>query len=147
MSVSRWIVAAIAAVPIAAAAAESSDSIEARMRALEERQSRLEQQIAERDARIRELEAQVKPQAPGAAALAPVAVPAPVSAPAELPGPATAPEAVAAAPEETRIAVPEETESSWGRYEGGRGVVLARSEEAELSFSAFTYVRYLNQPH
>jgi hypothetical protein len=125
MGITRATVTAIAAAPILAWAADSGDSIEARLRALEQRQSQLEQQLLERDARIRELEAQAKPVAPAAVTAAPVAVAAP--------------------PEEDRFHEPQETESSWGRYEGGKGVVLVRSEEAEVSFSAFTYVRYLNQ--
>ena len=32
-----------------------------------------------------------------------------------------------------------------GRYEGGKGIVLARSDSAEVDFSVFTYARYLNQ--
>ena len=143
MRITRATVATLAVTPILAWAAESGDSIEARLRALEQRQSQLEQQLLERDARIRELEAQVKPAAAAATAVAPVAAPA--TAPASLPGSATAPTAVAATPEEDRFREPEETESSWGRYEGGKGIVLARSDEAEVAFSAFTYVRYLNQ--
>ncbi len=113
--------------------------MEARLRALEQRQTQLEQQLLERDARIRELEAQAKP----ATVVPPVAAAA--TAPAALPAPSTALAAVAAPPEEDRLREPQETESSWGRYEGGKGVVLVRTEEAEVSFSAFTYVRYLNQ--
>jgi hypothetical protein len=143
MRIIRATVATLALTPILAWAAESGDSIEARLRALEQRQSQLEQQLLERDARIRELEAQAKPAAAAATAVAPVAAPA--TAPASLPGSATAPTAVAATPEEDRFREPEETESSWGRYEGGKGIVLARSDEAEVAFSAFTYVRYLNQ--
>ena len=37
------------------------------------------------------------------------------------------------------------TKQYWGSYEGGRGIVLARSNNAEVDFSVFTYVRYLNQ--
>ena len=36
-------------------------------------------------------------------------------------------------------------ESAWGTYEGGKGVVLARTSQGEVDFSAFTYLRYLNQ--
>jgi hypothetical protein len=139
MRINRATVAMLATTPILAWAAESGDSIEVRLRALEQRQTQLEQQLLERDARIRELEAQAKP----ATVVPPVAAAA--TAPAALPAPSTAPAAVAATPGEDRFREPQETESSWGRYEGGKGVVLVRTEEAEVSFSAFTYVRYLNQ--
>jgi len=33
----------------------------------------------------------------------------------------------------------------WGQYEPGKGFVLARTPVGEVDFSAFTYVRYLNQ--
>jgi len=144
MRISQAVVAALATGPIVAGAAGTDASIEARLKALEERQTQLEQQLTERDARIRELEAQVKPAAAGAATVAPVAAPAPT--PAALPGPATgAPPTVATTPDEPLFRAPEETESSWGRYEGGKGVVLVRGEDAEVDFSVFTYVRYLNQ--
>ena len=50
--------AALALSPVMANAADSS--VEARLKALEERQNQLEQQLVERDARIRELESQAK---------------------------------------------------------------------------------------
>ncbi len=34
---------------------------------------------------------------------------------------------------------------TWGRYEPGKGLVLARTPMGEVDFSAFTYARYLNQ--
>ena len=33
----------------------------------------------------------------------------------------------------------------WGRYEPGKGLVLARTDQGELSWSVFSYARYLNQ--
>jgi hypothetical protein len=139
LNMTRATVAAIAAAPILAWAAEGGGSVEARLQALERRQAQLEQQLVERDARIRELEEQAKP----AAVVPPVA--AQGTAPAVPPATTTAPAVVAATSGVDRFREPEETESSWGRYEGGKGVVLVRTEDAEVSFSAFTYVRYLNQ--
>ena len=52
------IAAALMMGPVMASAADASSSVEARLKALEERQNLLEQQLAERDARIRELESQ-----------------------------------------------------------------------------------------
>ena len=37
------------------------------------------------------------------------------------------------------------TDDQWGRYEPGKGFVLARTDNGEVDFSVFTYVRYLNQ--
>ena len=136
MSITRATVAVMAAIPIMAAAAESEVSIEARLRALEERQTALEKQLVERDARIRELEAQARAPSAGGGAAAAVAAPPPASAPA-------AAEAVAAG--QPPPGSPEDDEHYWGRYEGGKGIVLARSDSAEVDFSVFTYVRYLNQ--
>jgi hypothetical protein len=138
---------ALALSPVMASAAESS--VEARLKALEERQNQLEQQLVERDARIRELESQAKgPNAVAVAGVAPATVvPAPVQA-------ATA--ATLADPQATTVADPAvpaaeaksdraPLESAWGTYEGGKGVVLARTSQGEVDFSAFTYLRYLNQ--
>jgi hypothetical protein len=33
----------------------------------------------------------------------------------------------------------------WSRYEPGKGFVLARTDQGELNWSVFSYVRYLNQ--
>jgi len=141
MHLTRTIVAAIAATPILAIAATDA-SIEERLRALEQRQTQLEQQLAERDARIRELEAKAQPVPAVVAGEAPVAAP-PLPQPDAAPVPATAVEEPTLGALDAKA--PEETESSWGRYEGGKGIVLARSEDAEVAFSAFTYIRYLNQ--
>ena len=142
------VAAALALSPLMANAADSS--VEARLKALEERQNQLEQQLVERDARIRELESQAK----GPNAVAGVAPTTVVPAPAQ-----AAPAATPAAPQATTVAdaavpaaaAPEAKsdraplESAWGTYEGGKGVVLARTRQGEVDFSAFTYLRYLNQ--
>jgi len=138
MRIRMAMLAAIASAPIMAAGADVNDSIEARLRALEQRQTQLEQQLAERDARIRELEAQVRGAAAGATAEAGIA-PAAAVEPVPVPAPAVV---VPSAPEPP---APVSDEEYWGRYEGGKGVVLARSDTAEVDFSVFTYVRYLNQ--
>jgi len=39
----------------------------------------------------------------------------------------------------------EKTPETWGTLEPGKGVVLARTGEAEVGWSLFTYARYLNQ--
>jgi hypothetical protein len=133
--------AALALSPVMASAADSS--VEARLKALEERQNQLERQLVERDARIRELESQVR--APNAVAgAAPItAVPIPVTAgePSDLTLVDEAPPMVA----EPSATGSTPSDDYWGRYEGGRGIVLARSDNAEVDFSVFTYVRYLNQ--
>lgn len=38
-----------------------------------------------------------------------------------------------------------EADEYWGRYEPGKGFVLARTPMGEVDFSVFTYARYLNQ--
>ena len=37
------------------------------------------------------------------------------------------------------------SEQQWGKFEPGKGFVLARTDMGEMDFSAFTYARYLNQ--
>jgi hypothetical protein len=129
-------------------ASAADSSIEARLKALEERQNQLEQQLVERDARIRELESQAKASNASAAGAAPTAVvstpppAAPVATPVA-PQAVTVADAAVPAPETTPDRVP--LESAWGTYEGGKGLVLARTSQGEVDFSAFTYLRYLNQ--
>jgi hypothetical protein len=131
------VLAALVATPSLAIAAEGGDrSVEERLKALEDRQTELERQLLQRDARIRELEAQVDATGATAAAgaggvaLAGSSGPGP-AAPAQLPASTVAPDAAAA--------------EQWGRYEGGKGMVLARNELGEVDFSVFSYARYLNQ--
>ena len=148
MRVSRMAAAAIAAVPLMAGAAESNGSIEARLRALEERQTQLEKQLIERDAQIQQLQSQLKAATAGTGAVATVATQAPAAPP--VPSVAAPANAVAPAPA-APVPVPliekgaPSEEHTWGRYEGGKGVVIARSDSAEVDFSVFTYIRYLNQ--
>ena len=146
------IAAALMMGPVMASAADASSSVEARLKALEERQNLLEQQLAERDARIRELESQTaKPTVTDGSAPIAVAPVAPVAAAATPSAvvPATA-EALVDNEPAPMVGQPAATggtpaEAYWGTYEGGRGIVLARSNNAEVDFSVFTYARYLNQ--
>jgi len=132
MNLVRTIILGLAATPLLAVAAEMDDSVEARLRALEQRQTLLESQLVERDARIRDLETQLKTGPGSAAPTAAVAAPAP-AAPGAAPLPATEP------------AVRGDEPERWGSYEGGNGMVLARTDLGEVDFSVFSYVRYLNQ--
>lgn len=132
-------IAAIVAAQLLAASAASAadDSVEERLRALEQRQLKLEQMIQERDRRIEQLESE---RGNGAAP----AIVAPES-PA-----ATATPAIVAPESPAATASPQPSESvdqpaRWGSYERGKGVVLARTDVAEVDFSVFSYVRYLNQ--
>jgi hypothetical protein len=142
------VAAALALSPILSYAAPTS--VEARLEALEQRQSQLERQLAERDARIRQLEAQVQAPNAGAGDATASVVPTPVQA-APAAGGATAQSvitedaAVAAGAAAAPVADPVPRESAWGTYEGGKGLVLARTSQGEVDFSAFTYLRYLNQ--
>jgi hypothetical protein len=99
--------------------------------ALEERLKRVEESLGKALSRIRELEQQVEAQgqSPSAAtrSASVVAAEAPVAVP-------TAPEQPATPPPAT-----------WGRFEPGKGFVVARTDLGELDFSVFTYARYLNQ--
>ncbi|MGB7905489.1 MAG: hypothetical protein WCF43_12390 [Steroidobacteraceae bacterium] len=141
------VAAILAAAPLAVSAAEPSGSVEARLRALEDRQNQLEKQLVERDARIRELESQLKPAAPTVPAVMAASAAGTPPAGQAAPTTAAATQALQEAPVVNRVfgessaAAPE----SWGRYEGGKGIVLARSDNAEVDFSVFTYLRYLNQ--
>lgn len=134
-SMERTAVAVLAATPLVVAAAQTDRSVEERLEALEQRQAQLEGQLQERDARIRELEQQLQGRTPEPpAATDPVAV---------VPPATTAAGAIAAAGE-AEPPLPQPADH-WGRYEPGKGIVLARTDDAELNFSVFTYIRYLNQ--
>ena len=141
------VAAVLAAAPLMVSATETPGSVEARLKALEDRQNQLERQLVERDARIRELESQLKPATSTAPAV--VATPATAAPPATQVAPTVA--AATQAAEEAPVVNPVFGDSSaaapesWGRYEGGKGIVLARSDNAEVDFSVFTYLRYLNQ--
>jgi hypothetical protein len=154
MHLPRSTVAILAATPLLAGAAGTGSSIEERFEALEQRQAQIESQLAERDARIRELEERLQLLEPTATTSArPPSGPAIAAAEdgitaAPAPGGSVAPPPAAAPVASTTAGlgeVAEEGAENWGRYEGGKGLVLARSGLGELDFSVFTYARYLNQ--
>jgi hypothetical protein len=143
---------ALAAAPLLACSAAAADEtvpdtqrILDRLEALERRQKVLESELAERDARIRELESRARgreatagrqleeqPVAPGAgtaaeqAALGSYALNAGLRTP-----PATDP-----APDD----------SGYGVFQpGGQGFKVVDTPQGDLNFSAWAYVRYLNQ--
>lgn len=121
------------------AAQRSASSVEERLRQLEARQTQLEQQVRERDARIEQLLAERAAAAPVASA----------SAPAPLPGPSAAPVAVVAQAPPAATGPPSAfgelaEDAHWGTYEGGKGLVLARTDLGEVDFAVFSYARYLN---
>jgi hypothetical protein len=122
MNITQVTVAAIAAAPMLASAADAG-SVEDRLRALEQRQQKLEQMIEERDRRIEQLEAERSAADVAPAITSPVAPTLAAQAPAVAPAPA----------------------ARWGSYERGKGMVLARTDLGEVDFSVFSYVRYLNQ--
>ncbi|WP_205743182.1 hypothetical protein [Halioglobus maricola] len=114
----------------AAQAAIDNDAIMQRLMALEENQRRLEQELAQRDGRIAELEQRVgltdeHLQSIDISSDGDSAVPSADVATGQL-----------ASTEDSVI----------GRFNtGGRGITIAESPEAKLNFSAWSYVRYLNQ--
>ena len=118
----------------ASSAGESQLSVEEEIRQLQALRNELERKTREFDQRIEALEARLQDtsgEGADAAQQSVTVVPALASVPEETP-------AVADIAKET---APE----TWGRYEPGKGFVLARTDMGELDFSAFTYARYLNQ--
>ncbi|HEY5849258.1 MAG TPA: hypothetical protein VIT62_00610 [Lysobacter sp.] len=137
----RITVLALALAPVLAQA--QGASVEERLRALEQRQTQLEQALRERDARIQQLEAERGTAvAPAMVATPAPSQPAPVSA-AQPPVNATA--SATAAPSQPAFGQPAQEPAQWGAYEGGKGMVLARTDMGELDWSVFSYARYLNQ--
>ena len=82
----------------------------------------LAEQMQEFDRRIQALENELHPGT-GGKATAEVAKPAPQPAP----------------------SVAKQEPKKWGRYEPGKGFVLARTDLGEVNFGVFGYARYLNQ--
>jgi hypothetical protein len=143
--ISRAALALLTCAPALGAAADPS--IEERLKALEARQQQLEVMIRERDARIVELERQQTGAAADYAAPAPIATDmvagtgSATETAQPVPGSVVEPAATRAA----TITTPLNDAKYWGEYQVGRGVILARQEYGELGFSAFSYLRYLNQ--
>ena len=90
------------------------------LEALIEMRQELSQQMTEFDARIEALEVQLTGKTQ------PAAEPEPIIATAD------------------KLVV-EEPPKTWGTFEPGKGVVLARTDQAEVGWSLFSYARYLNQ--
>jgi len=109
----------------ASSAGESQLSVEEEIRQLQALRNELERKTREFDQRIKALEARLQ-EMPGegadAAQQSVTVVPALASAPEETP-------AVAGIAEE-------EAPETWGRFEPGKGFVLARTDMGELDFSA-----------
>lgn len=123
----------MAMLPALAIQPVAAQSVEERLDRLEQQQRRMEDELRQKDERIRELEAQLAGgKAAGAVAAEPPAEIAPSPAAPAVPAAVVAGEAPAPA-------------ATWGAFEPGRGFVVARTDLAELDFSVFTYVRYLNQ--
>lgn len=121
-----------------------SASVEERLRALEQRQTQLEQALRERDARIQQLEAERTTAPPAPVAVTPAPAPQPQAPTAPVESTQATGTATAAAPASTFGQAAEEP-AQWGTYEGGKGLVLARTDMGELDWSVFSYARYLNQ--
>ena len=131
-----------------------------RLQQLENEQKEMRELLKAKDARLNEVEQElerVKQAASAGAAPAAKAVPPAAPVPPAPPGttegqlaaPAPAPPiAPAAEPTPQLAAAPAEPSPSkefFGRYVPGRGFTLARTEWGEVVFSAYSYVRYLNQ--
>ena len=160
MSLLRVSVATVlAAAASLASAQDGSGSVEQRLQRLEAEQAAMKQQLAERDELIEELKRELQVRS-GAAANQPVAPAAASTAAAAAGGPSPAP--VAAAP--TTVAGEGPAASgqpsgpvaadrvgfvpkyeTWGVYDPGTGVVVARLDYGELNISAYAMARYINQ--
>ena len=107
------------------------ESLEQRVRKLEERQKELERELQQKDSEIRDLNKEKSsPPAPAPAqgssasqTSAAPSQPAPPAAPAELAAPA----------------------KKWGSYTPNLGFKVVDSDRGDMSVSIYTYVRYLNQ--
>lgn len=117
------------------AASAAEQAILERLAQLEANQRRLETELEKRDARIQELEQRLEPDASAPDQMRTVAVE-PASGSTQLPAVAAAsPAAIATAGQE-----------DIGRFNpGGRGFTIAETPEGSINFSAWAYVRYLNQ--
>ncbi len=117
----------------ARADADATAAILERLQRLEENQSMLEAQVREKDARIRELESTLGIEQPTGDTTSET-IDTPVAAVSK------------AQPDESPSAERQETDSYFSIFqEGGRGFKLANTPRGDLNFSAWAYVRYLNQ--
>ena len=118
------------------AQAPGNDEILERLRQLEREQQLLREQLKAKDATLDEMKRELQQLKQERA----VAEPPPTVVPWLDEGPAEPPAQVAAAP-----ATPSPAKDFLGRYTAGRGFTLAQTEWGDVVFSAYTYVRYLNQ--
>jgi hypothetical protein len=115
-----------------------------RLRSVEAEQKKLRQQLDRKDAEVGELKKEVERLKAEAVAPAPAAPAA--AAPVPAPVPAEAPKVqVDAQGSQAAAAEPGVVNRVLGRYVYGRGFVLADTPEGTVNFSAYTYLRYLNQ--
>ncbi len=120
----------------------SQDAILQRLERLEQEQRELRQQLKEKDERLNQLESELKKAQQAQERAVPPAAPAAVAAPAA-PAPAEAP----LASDAPVVAAGDEAQAPrfFGTYTPGRGFGLASTKYGDLTFSAYSYVRYLNQ--
>ena len=121
----------------------------------EEERRRIEQKLdelnalkADLDARIQELQTAVRNLAPQLAPAKPDNPPPAAVPPATQVYTAEPPDTVAAQQDKTAPADKQNgigLSDLWGRYEPGKGYVLLRSRDGEVSLSLIAYIRYLNQ--
>ena len=123
------------------AATATEQAILERLAQLESNQRRLEAELEKRDARIEELEQRLEPGKSSSGQLQELAVessPGATSSQAIV-GPATTAVADTVAAADTML-------DDIGRFNpGGRGYTIADTPEGTINFSAWAYVRYLNQ--
>ena len=126
---------AIAISTIAAQAETATNDVEQRkiiaeqLQQLQQMRSQLSDQMNEFDRRIRDLEKSLG--VTDSTTLAPAYQQKAVTASTTRP--------------DTQASTPTDESSMHGRYEPGKGFVLARTPVGEVDFSVFTYARYLNQ--
>jgi hypothetical protein len=121
------------------AQANSNDEILERLRQLEREQQQMREQLKAKDAKLDQMQQELQQLKQERAA----AEPQPTSVPFLAEGP---PEPVATPQVAAVPATPSTAEQFFGRYmTAGRGFTLAHTELGEVVFSAYSYVRYLNQ--
>lgn len=120
-----------------AGAATGDESVSERLDRLEQRQAELEAAVAARDDRIRELEARLAGPAAGSTAPVASSIPADVAAAAT-----SAPEPAPQGKHDSGLFQYEE----YGLFQpGGAGFKIASTPHGDVNFSAWAYIRYLNQ--
>jgi hypothetical protein len=137
------------------APAPTSDSVDERLRRLEQHQQQLEEELKQKDAEIQALKKQQGASTTGSGAQPAGAAPVPANpTPGGTPG-AVAPPAAAATTEpatqqegleepvkQGAVAVPPE---KWGNYTDFLGFKVANTDKGDMNVAIYSYVRYLNQ--